>query len=738
MSAFRTLTTDSLTSWIAPDKSEPDKVVAYVNNVVQNYNRSLQSSGNYHRLHKAIKALMKYSPDAEDDKSGRLSNLSFNRTKRQATKLVAILSDIRPTGDFETSDPELADQANVLSQLYKALWSHPSTQVRKTLISLFQYALTGEGYLYTSWESDPFRNREPTLSFQALSIDDIAFAQLPKDKDIQKAYCTVIRHEMPIAMACMLYPKDMAYFSSTSTIPKWLRPIKKAVGRLFESEALNASYEESMSGNGFPHSQAPVTSESTIDIYECYIMDFSVNKSGKEIEMGEPSTPEYYKVPYIGQEIPTCLSNLDGKPITRKATEKDCLIYPNRRRVICTNSHLISDTTSPWAHGQTPLTRFTLNDWVWDRIGDPVALEGERLNFTIEAIYKGFHDMMERQFRPGMKLPNTLSESTRDGFDARKAGVNLAVDPFTNTSVDTVIPYQLNVIQNTALEFTNMLKEECDYMIGEPDLRALTQAQQVPSAKTFEKFLELAGPLTMFVALNIEASLMEVGEQVKALLMQYCTAPKRYHILGRKGLTNEDFDYDPGNMVPSKEKMVAYGSNIFPTTLNERTRLYSRKFTYRIMPGAAYQLTDVQRQMMILQLWMDPKNFPISPWTVAEAFGIKIGPIPEGLTDELKAWEWWQRKQAELGIQLQGQGQIEAAKIQLQIQQAMQQQQAMQALSGLSMLAPQDDQSIDPNAINGLSGTDLEKRGTGRPPSGQEAPSLQSKDGGTRQTITES
>lgn len=736
MSVFRTTATNSLTSWIAPDPKEPEeKICAYVTTLISDYTRSLQSSANYKNLHRAIEALTKFEPTVDDRKIGRLSSLSFNRTKVQAKKLIAILSNIKPVGEFESCDPELAEQSSVLSSLYRAIWLHPNTRMRKTLIDLFQYAITGEGYLYTSWESDPFRNREPSLSFRALSIDDVAFAQLPKDKDIQKAYTTVIRHELPIATACMLYPDHMAYFTPSAQAPTWLKKLKTATTRLFQSEALNVSYDEAMQAGSFPHSQSPLTSESTIDIYECYIMDFSVNKSGKVMEMGTPGTPEYYRVPYVGQEIDTCLVDpMTGQPVRRKANTKDCLIYPNRRRIICTSNHVISDGPSPWAHGQTPLTRFTLNDWVWDRVGDPVALEGERLNWTIEALYKGFHDMVERQVRPGLRLPNTLASSTVEAYDSRKPNAHLRVDPFTNQSIEPVVPYQLNTLQSTALEFSNLLKQECDYMIGEPDVRALAQAQQVPSAETFEKFLQLSGPLTTFVALNIESSLMEVGEQVKALLMQFCTAPRRYHILGDRGLTREDFDYDPGNMIPAN-KFSSYGDSIFPTTLNERARLHSRRFTYRIIAGAAYQLTDIQHQMMTLQLWRDPKNFPIGPFTVASMFGINLGVVPEeaGKT-EIEQWEWWQRKQSQLGIQLQAQGQITMAQVQMAIQQAMQTQQANQIMTGLGAMMGGGE--VEGGEIDSLATTDLDKRSPGRPPSGAEPPHMVNK--GDRTVIAES
>ena len=734
LAALRTIAgTNNPSDWICPVASAPDSdKVAYVTRTISNYIFSLQASANYRKLQKCIEVLTKFEETGDEKRQERLSSLRYNRTKFQATKLIAILSDIKPAGDFETSDAALADQAQVLSKLYKAIWTHPNTKVRQTLIRLFQFVVTGEGYLRTTWESDPFRGRDSSLNFEAFSIDDIAFSQLPSDKDIQKAYCTVIRHEYPLATACMLYPEHSGYFNPNNQTPTWLRAVKTATSKLFQSEALNVAYEESMSMSGFPHSQSPPTSESTIDIYECYVMDFSINKSGKRMQMGERGTSEYYEVPFIGEEIPTCLDDLTTrKPLTRKAHARDCLIYPNRRRIVCTNSHILSDGPSPWAHGQTPLVRFTLNDWVWDRVGDPVALEGERLNWTIEMLYKGFHDMVERQIRPGMNLPNTLSHTTRESYDPRVPGKHLATDPFTNQSISPTVPYQHNVIQASSLEFVEKLKEESDYVRGEPEIRALSQAQQVPSAETFKKFLQLAGPMTTFVALNIEGSFMEVGEQVKGLLMQYCTAARRYHLLGKKGLVKEDFNPDDlGNMVPSTEKRTLYSDAIFPSTLNERVRLFQRYFTYRILPGSAYQLTDVQRQMMILQAWRDPKNLPISPWLVSETLGCDIGPIPDECKTRFEEWEWFQKKLAEIGISIQAQGQISMAQVQLAIQQAMQEQQAAQLGQGLGMLG-------ELGGGEGIGMGDLSARPPGRPPSGNSPPSMQTQSDG-RTIVSES
>lgn len=735
MSTLRILAGETITSWICPPReSSTEDIQGWVKKLIQNYQFSLSQSSNYKKLQRSIQVLSEYNEGEtiEDKKNDRLSALSFNRTKRQMTELVAILSDIKPSGDFKVGDKDLYDQAEILTNLYKALWQHPHTQVRKKLIQLFQYALTGEGYLRVAWEGDPFYHRNPSLSFEALSIDDVAFSQLPRDKDIQKAYATVIRHELPIAMACMLYPDYAESFSPSNATPTWLKKVKNMTNKIFSSEALNISYESAMQAHGFPHSQSPPTSESTIDVYEIYIMDFSINKSGHTVPMGKSGTSEYYEVPSLGSQIPTKFNNpLTKQPIMREALRKDCLLYPNRRRIICTDSVIISDGPSPWAHGLVPIARFALNDWVWDRVGDPMAMEGQPLNQTIEMLYKGFHDMLERKIRPSLKMPNTLSNHVVESYDPRVPGRHLKVDPLNNTTISPVVPPEMNVIQGTDLEYIAKLEQQCDYIIGKPEMRALAEAQQIPSSETFEKILEMNGPMTKFVALNVEAPLMEIGEMVKSLLMQFATAGARYEILGKGGLSKQDFDYDPATLVPKDDDDDQ--DDIFPTTTLARIRQHQKKFSYRIMPGAAYNLIDVQRQMIILQLWRDPKNFPIDPWTVDEYFHLNIGPPPDGCKTMIERWAWWQKESAKLGSDIQSQAMIQATQTQMALQQMQQEAQAQQLGPAAAAIAQSGQSTLEGGGDTILPST----RPEGRPPSGQEPPRLEQKSDG-RQTITES
>ena len=160
----------------------------------------------------------------------------------------------------------------------------------------------------------------------------------------------------------------------------------------------------------------------------------------------------------------------------------------------------------------------------------------------------------------------------------------------------------------------------------------------------------------------------------------------------------EDYDYAPGNMVPART----------PSEANEayfqRVRRHADAFYFQISAGTLHQITQLGRQMILMQLFRS--GFPIDPWTIAEAFALpNFGPAPEGTKNVTERWTAWMRMRGELA------GQIQA--------------EATAAAQG-GGLADAISQALGGGAP------------VGRPPSGQEPPTLRTKEGGTRTTIAES
>lgn len=716
--------------------SPPQIILAWLKNMRMRHTTRMKASPNFKLYEEALKLLSRPSddPTGREDKT---SSLSFNRTKRHMLEMVATLSDVGPQWQYGTEDPEIEAQTSVLTSYFQALWNHPHTKTRRTLVELFQYAICSEAYLGVTWESDPFRRKSPTLKFTAHNIEEVFFSEQPKDKDIQKIHATSIKHELPMTTACLLYPAHAQYFKRDNHRPSWIRRVLDSM-RTYESEALEASYQDAAKRGGVDGGN----NEGTVNIYHTYVLDISYNNTSKPIEMGDVKLGCNYTVPFVGQQIDTGINDESGRPVTRKADPTDAMLYPYRRLIIHTDDHIISDTSSPWAHGMTPLIRLALEDWPIDNLASSVAMNGASLDSVIEKYYRGFDDMMMGRLDPPMNMPDNLNDDTVNAFSAKKR-IHLKTDRLDSGNIKPLLPYQHYQVNVADLTLLQRFEDQRDYIIGRPQMQALAQAQQIPSTKTFEQFIQLAGPMTTFISKNVEEALLECGEMVMYLIFQFATAKRRFEILGRNGLTKEDFQYDP-NMLPiprTPSPNAPASISVFPTTQMDRVREHGKRFYFRITAGSAYKLTDKSRQLMILNLSRDPR-IPFSPWFVCKQFDIDIGGEPTHLKSDYEKYLWHMKNMAEFSSALQAQAALTQAQVQLAIQQMIQEDQMRQQLEQggmlgglLGMMGQTDGQTEQPPYPNAPQ--DPTQR-VGRPSSNQESPRLETKDGGTRTTISTS
>lgn len=139
---------------------------------------------------------------------------------------------------------------------------------------------------------------------------------------------------------------------------------------------------------------------------------------------------------------------------------------------------------------------------------------------------------------------------------------------------------------------------------------------------------------------------------VGALIMQWYTLPRRLKILGPDGLTDEDYDHDPQNMVPSH---LPWEDTKEPSiyTLFQRGVAHLDNFMFYITPGSLHEITQSTKQLMLLQL--SKLGMPIDPWTILEAFSVpNVGPPPEGTTSVIERWADWNYLKAGIAAKVAG------------------------------------------------------------------------------------
>ena len=215
----------------------------------------------------------------------------------------------------------------------------------------------------------------------------------------------------------------------------------------------------------------------------------------------------------------------------------------------------------------------------------------------------------------------------------------------------------------------------------------------------------------------MEISLSQLAHMLKIGFFQWYSAPRRIELLGKDGISRDDFDYDPATMVPNGEEDRA-----------TRALKHQKLFSFQVAPNSWLNVSHTTQKMFMLQLLRD--NL-MDPWTVWNEFDvpdagvqpaetvperIKIAKemgLMEGPTPELV--------QAQLALQLQ----------QIQMQQLQMQGMLQQMMGGGAPMGP-------PGGTPPPGGPAPAGGRVGRPPTADIPPHFETRDGGTRPVVSES
>jgi len=280
-----------------------------------------------------------------------------------------------------------------------------------------------------------------------------------------------------------------------------------------------------------------------------------------------------------------------------------------------------------------------------------------------------------------------------------------------------MLPYQWYQTQAAHIEMlAKIIPGVIKDQMGVADVSAMARARQLPAGDSTEKLLEAMGPLVKDQSRNMEQGIRLLGEMWKSDWFQFATAKRRMQLLGPEGVSEEDFDFEPGTLIPMEQdpdskKTVPMtkgpdGSWLYEpgTTMRmsslavpafERARWHKGNFTFSVTPYSLHELNSTTRKLFSLQLMK--VGFPLSWWTLAEMFDIKnFGPC---------------MIQGEDGEMREARNEIERWVVQLEMQARVAQ------------------------AMGGGQGQGGKKKQRGRPETFQQAPGLESKQGGSTSTV---
>lgn len=629
-------------AWQVPrwtGQSGSDEVHTFLKQQVEDGNQYFLNSPSYRQLEESIRIISGNATPklADKQKDDRYSRLHTNRLKRNIREMVNSLADIRFTPGYHSDAQEYQHVATTLNRVAASWYSDRfiDVQIKKAIQWM---AVTTCCYMELEYRRLPGERDKCEIDLIPHSAFDVVMTGVTESNDLQEAYTVTIIRDLPIYLSHAIWPNFTHLLNPDKETPKgWTEKVFAAMRDVFSDspEVLTAK-------------------NPTVRMYYQYVLDLSVNETGSPITMGlDPNdgtkTNWTYTVPSVGQMIPAGYDE-GGNSVYRPATRKDCRMFPGRRLIVGTETHCIYDGPAWDWHGKVPLVKMSADSWPFADYS--MIYDQSNVQDAIGEMERMIHQTSRNKMNPSLQynmraVDRNKAKVLRTEITGQRIGYNGSEG---NKPFDPLLPDSFYQIQDWQPNLIKYLNEEMDYEMGVRDIAALAKMKMGASMDSLDKAMEAAGPIVKGISRDMERAMRDIAEMYKYLVFQYYTTPKIMQIVGVDGITPENFDFQPGNLIPShlpgenKKK-----PSIYPD--RERARWIADHVTFFITPNTLHQITQTAQKMIYLQLWRG--GFPIDPWTIAEIFNIgDFGKKPEGTNSILDRYMAWQKMQLEFKAQM--------------------------------------------------------------------------------------
>ena len=589
-------------------------MLGFLSEAVQESSNFLSAQPNYSKIQKAQNAI--HSSTTSTMTSG-LSQIEANHTAKAARQLVAGMTDTRPFWEYRTFNPNYKKQTEIFGKMSMHLWLQRQWDMRWA-DTIRGCCTGGTCYPHLTWN-----DRLMDLDFGVEDVRDVLPFRPGDYHSIQSAFGVIIRRERTINYLRATYPEFAALIT----------PDRDGSSRNNEDtrfnrlmERLGSPFRERLFGDKKPAKDLPRIP--TADEYVMYLDDNRIHKGKDPLYMGN-----WHKAPV--EDCPLCLTSgtphsLDNWSYKVSRGER---VYPNKRLIIATNKVVLYDNTSPYWHGMYPCPKLTLDPWDGTYIGKGLIWDVLPMQDLLNRWLKVIDNHLAKWQQPDIFADkNSTSVSEFNKINTARAGLKMRYNPVAGKGIELRYP---DPLPQYLVEFGNWAIEEIGKLSGAQDLTSLTQLNQLPSADSVERIMEAMTPEVRLRSRILEAFTREFATITMYNIAQFKTQSERIATLGPDGVTFEDFDYDPGVLIPDFVHAADFDNSGHPTAAaisrgpmprQNRAREFLRQFTMHIAPGSLLNASEITDKLVYLQFaregWLDPQ-------TLADKFGIpNYGEIP--------------------------------------------------------------------------------------------------------------
>jgi len=656
----------------------------------------------------------------------KLSLIFLNTIKRNIKEMIATLANIRPSWYYEansTKDPNLLKQARIQNGLSDDWYRRRF--IDREIKKMLQWALPeGTSYISPVWNPHLDGLNQGNIEIKHYRYNQVYPTQLGPEFDLQRAYTVTMEEETPYLRVCKMFPHkahlirpDRGMVKVNSLFQSGVRVVTDAIGAIRQADQKKPNQTH----------PSPVT-----DVFYTYVDDFSTNRLDYPIPMGEGNNWGYI-VPVKGDKILSHYTS-SGEPVLKTATFEDCYLYPNRRLIISTNTCILYDGPSFWWHGKVPIIKYSPDSWVFSYLGFSVVSEVLSLEKSSINMRRAVEDALQLSIDPPLVVDEISVAKSKAGSNSiRTPGKRIRGKLQMGDFIKPILPPTSYKVGMEHFNYIQEVEDKIAYIMGVPDLKELQKANQIPSADSIEKFFQQAGAIVTDMSRSMDPVVCQMADMNRYYFFQFYDLAKRIRILGEDGITPEDYDFEPGTLIPTSlpyEPLSTDGTSIISSTYVQRVKHHINSFSTAIHPTSLHQITNMARKLLRMQA-SKVNPLLISAETIAKDLDIENWGHLEGDTE-------LEKKMSELKIMQQQQNQALFAQgiVSLILQQLAQQNSPEAALGeGASQLAEALKGGIEGGGEGGAGGVATGGAPVGRPPSFNNEPRQVIKDGGTRSIV---
>ncbi len=583
--AFPQLTVDTL------NRGGDPRVVGWIREAVVEGDRLNRDDPSYERAELGMRYIVgEQRRDPSEDQVKYLPKMTINESRKVVQAHASVLTDLKPVWNYVTDNDRFKPHGQLLDKLIIAWYLRTSADLE--LGHWVKYAAaTGTSDLMV--EYNPHARFGGDHHIHAKDFrDTLPWRPAPSSRNVQDWQGVIFREEYTVNVLRGMYPTKAPLFIPTpdSLLATLMGRFRSAASRLVSPAADTLSGLSNATHNAKPKSGNCL-------LYRIFLDDQSLNLTLSPIPMGPPGASYAYVVPPGGR------------------------MYPTKRCIIATDTAIISDGPAPFWHGMFPFSRLKLWEVPWQFLGvsllsDLIPLQ-DGINDNTNDLRLGIKQWMDPKV---VYDRQAVSETFMRLHDNRRPGAKIKTNPTYGDGFKVLDGPNPAVLQ-LALEFIRHLTDKFSDLSGVANLQALLQLRQSPGADTIREYYEAMTPELRAEGRMIESALRDVAEMLKVNTFQWESKAKRVKYLGDAGLTLQDFDFDPGTLVPAmQESDPGYTPELDASLPRaQRAQFFHTMLTFRVSPGSILAMNASEQKMLRMQL---ARMGYFDVWSLMEALEI--------------------------------------------------------------------------------------------------------------------